>query len=212
MGAYGPTRSVLLASQVGNTPLLRLANIARIRGVPPEVEVYAKAEWFNPSGSVKDRAALSMLLDGERRGLLTPGKVILVAGAVLHAHGKTDIQTADQAAAALAPIAGPFGFVLFAVGLIGTGLLAIPILSGSAAYALKEFFRLPGNLAAKPQYRPTFYAIMAAAVVVGGALNFVGIDPILVFRQEDYELLMHWEHPMDPEPGGEAAPPAPPPE
>src|SRR4029077_10293750 len=60
----------------------------------------------------------------------------------------------------------------------GTGLLAIPILSGSAAYALKEFLRLPGNLAARPRYRPTFYAIMALAVLVGGALNFVGIDPI----------------------------------
>ena len=78
MSGIAPGRDDL-ASQVGNTPLLRLANIARMGGVPPDVEVYAKAEWFNPSGSVKDRAALSMLLDGERRGLLTPGKVILDA-------------------------------------------------------------------------------------------------------------------------------------
>lgn len=83
--------------------------------------------------------------------------IILTSAAVLYAHGKTDIQTADQAAAALAPLAGPFAFILFAAGLIGTGLLAIPILTASAAYALKEFLRLPGRLAAKPKYRPTFY-------------------------------------------------------
>ena len=68
-----------LASQVGNTPLLRLANISRAHGLRPGVDLYAKAEWFNPSGSVKDRAALYMIRDGERRGLLVPGKTILDA-------------------------------------------------------------------------------------------------------------------------------------
>ncbi|MFN2465031.1 MAG: NRAMP family divalent metal transporter [Candidatus Dormibacteria bacterium] len=104
--------------------------------------------------------------------------IILTSAAVLNAHGKTDIQTADQAAAALAPFAGPFAFVLFAAGMIGAGLLAIPILSGSATYALKEFLRLPGSLAAKPRYRPTFYAILAAATIAGAAMNFMHIDPI----------------------------------
>lgn len=70
--------------------------------------------------------------------------IILTSAAVLHAHGKTDVQTASQAAAALAPLAGPFAFIVFAIGMIGSGLLAIPILSGSAAYALKEFLGLPG--------------------------------------------------------------------
>jgi S-sulfo-L-cysteine synthase (O-acetyl-L-serine-dependent) len=73
-----PRRDELIA-QIGNTPLLRLARLAEAYGVRPEVELYAKAEWFNPSGSVKDRAALYMVLDGERRGLLTPGKTILDA-------------------------------------------------------------------------------------------------------------------------------------
>ncbi len=68
-----------ITALVGNTPLLRLERIARAFGVPPGVEVYAKAEWFNPGGSVKDRAALYMVRDGERQGLLTPGKVILDA-------------------------------------------------------------------------------------------------------------------------------------
>jgi Mn2+/Fe2+ NRAMP family transporter len=66
--------------------------------------------------------------------------IILTSAAVLHAHGKTNVQTADQAASALAPLAGQYAFILFSLGMIGTGLLAIPILSGSAAYALKEFF------------------------------------------------------------------------
>jgi NRAMP (natural resistance-associated macrophage protein)-like metal ion transporter len=104
--------------------------------------------------------------------------IILTSAAVLNAHGKTDIQTADQAAAALTPFAGPFAFVIFAVGMMGAGLLAVPILSGSATYALKEFLRLPGSLAAKPRYRPTFYAILAAATVAGAGMNFLHVDPI----------------------------------
>ena len=104
--------------------------------------------------------------------------IIATSAAVLHAHGKTDIQTAEQAAAALAPLAGPFAFVLFAVGIIGTGLLAIPILSGSAAYAVKEFLGIKGALSVKPQYRPTFYGIIALATIVGVAMNLVHLDAI----------------------------------
>jgi Mn2+/Fe2+ NRAMP family transporter len=97
---------------------------------------------------------------------------------VLHAHGKTDIETANQAASALAPLAGPFAFIVFSVGMIGTGLLAIPILAGSAGYALKEFLGLRGDLASKPRHRPTFYAILAAATFAGVAMNFMRLDPI----------------------------------
>lgn len=104
--------------------------------------------------------------------------IILTSAAVLHAHGKTDIQTADQAAAALAPFAGPFAFIVFAVGIIGSGLLAIPILAGSASYALKEFLGLRGNLASKPRYRPTFYIMLTAATLVGVLMNFTHLDPI----------------------------------
>jgi Mn2+/Fe2+ NRAMP family transporter len=104
--------------------------------------------------------------------------IILTSAAVLHAHGQTSVQTADQAANALAPLAGQYAFILFSLGMIGTGLLAIPILSGSAAYALKEFFRLPGTLASKPRYRPTFYLIIMLATLSGVAMNFMGINPI----------------------------------
>jgi len=104
--------------------------------------------------------------------------IILTTAAVLHAHGKTGVQTADQAAQALAPLAGQLAFVLFAAGMIGTGLLAIPILSGSAAYAVKEFFGLPGGLAVKARYRPTFYGVIVLSVLVGIAINLLRVDPI----------------------------------
>jgi Mn2+/Fe2+ NRAMP family transporter len=104
--------------------------------------------------------------------------IILTSAAVLHAHGKTDIQTANQAAAALAPLAGPLAFVVFSIGMIGTGLLAIPILAGSAGYALKEFLGIRGDLASKPRHRPTFYLILTAATIAGVVMNFMHLDPI----------------------------------
>jgi len=124
------------------------------------------------------RAARADILVGMLFSNVVMYFIIMVSAAVLHAHGKTNIQSAQEAASALAPIAGPFAFVLFALGIIGTGLLAIPILSGSAAYALKEFLNLPGTLAAKPRFRPTFYAVIALATLAGVALNFLRIDPI----------------------------------
>lgn len=81
--------------------------------------------------------------------------IILVSAATFNTHGATGIATADQAAKALEPLAGSLAFVLFAAGFVGTGLLAIPVLSGSAAYALAEFTGIKGSLAEKPMYRPT---------------------------------------------------------
>jgi len=104
--------------------------------------------------------------------------VILTSASALHAHGHTNVQTAQQVATSLAPLAGRFAFVIFAVGLIGTGLLAIPVLSGSAAYAAKEFLGIGGGLATKPRQRPTFYLIIIAATLVGVVLNAIGLDPI----------------------------------
>jgi Mn2+/Fe2+ NRAMP family transporter len=104
--------------------------------------------------------------------------IILTSAAALHANGKGNIQTAAQAAAALAPLAGPFAFVIFSIGLIGTGLLAIPILAGSATYAAKEFLGLVGTLASKPRHRPTFYLMLVAATLAGVAMNFMHLDTI----------------------------------
>jgi NRAMP (natural resistance-associated macrophage protein)-like metal ion transporter len=104
--------------------------------------------------------------------------IILTSAAVLHDSGKTSISTAAEAAQALQPVAGPFAFILFSVGIIGTGLLAVPILSGSAAYAVKEFFGLRGTLADKARSRPAFYAVLTLALAGGLVISLLGIDPI----------------------------------
>ncbi len=104
--------------------------------------------------------------------------IIVTSGSVLHHSGGAGVQSAAQAAEALRPLAGPFAFILFSVGIIGTGLLAIPVLAGSAGYAVKEFLGIPGSLADRPMYRPTFYAIICLAMLGGLAMNFIGIDPI----------------------------------
>lgn len=104
--------------------------------------------------------------------------ILVTSGAVLHAHGKTDVQSAEEAASTLAPIAGPFAFVLFAVGLIGTGLLAIPVLSGSAAYAVREFFRWRESFDSSLVEGWHFYGVIVVATGIGVALNLLGINPI----------------------------------
>ena len=104
---------------------------------------------------------------------------ILVSAAVtLGAHGVVDIQTADQAAQALEPIAGRFAGLLFTVGIIGTGLLAVPVLAGSTAYALAEAFHWNEGLSRSFRQAPGFYAVLVAAMGVGIGLNFIGINPI----------------------------------
>jgi Mn2+/Fe2+ NRAMP family transporter len=104
--------------------------------------------------------------------------IVLTTAATLNAHGMTDIQTSSQAAEALRPIAGPFVFVVFALGIVGTGLLALPVLAGSAAYAVGETFGWHVGLARKLRRAPSFYAVIAIATIVGGAMNFTSIDPI----------------------------------
>jgi Mn2+/Fe2+ NRAMP family transporter len=104
--------------------------------------------------------------------------IILATAATLHAHGQTDIQTSAQAAEALRPIAGRFAFVLFAAGIVGTGLLAIPVLAGSAAYGVCETFDWVEGLDHKLRDARAFYGVIALATLIGLMLNFVGVDPI----------------------------------
>jgi NRAMP (natural resistance-associated macrophage protein)-like metal ion transporter len=104
--------------------------------------------------------------------------IILTTAAVLNAGGVTNIQTAAQAAAALRPLAGEFAFLLFALGIIGTGLLAIPVLAGSVAYGVAEAFGWPATLEAKAPDAVGFYGIIAAATIIGFGLGFTSIDPI----------------------------------
>ena len=104
--------------------------------------------------------------------------IILTTAATLHVHGITDIQTADQAARALEPLAGRFAFLLFALGIVGTGLLAVPVLAGSAAYGVSEAFQWPASLEKKPREAGKFYATIGAATVLGLLLNFIHLNPI----------------------------------
>ena len=104
--------------------------------------------------------------------------IILTAASTLHRNGILDVQTSAQAAKALEPIAGRFAFLLFASGIIGTGLLAVPVLAGSAAYSVAETFKWKGSLQRKPHNAKRFYGVLAAATLIGLALNFVKIDPI----------------------------------
>ena len=104
--------------------------------------------------------------------------IIIATAATLHAHGVTNINSAAQAAEALRPIAGQFAFALFAIGIIGTGLLAVPVLAGSAAYAVSETFDWTEGLDRKPREAKAFYGVIALATLGGVALNFIGIDPM----------------------------------
>ncbi len=104
--------------------------------------------------------------------------IILTAAVTLHQKGVTDINTAQDAAKALEPIAGKFAFFLFAAGIIGTGLLAVPVLAGSAAYAVGEAMKWPIGLERKLGKAKGFYGVLAVSTLLGLALNFTQIDPV----------------------------------
>jgi NRAMP (natural resistance-associated macrophage protein)-like metal ion transporter len=104
--------------------------------------------------------------------------IIVSTAATLNAHGITDIQTSSQAAEALRPIAGVFTFALFAAGIIGIGLLAVPVLAGSSAYALGETLGWTTGLARKPLDAKAFYLTITVSTLIGVLINFVGLDPI----------------------------------
>ncbi len=104
--------------------------------------------------------------------------IILTTASVLNAHGVTNINSAAQAAEALRPLAGNATFLLFALGIIGTGLLAVPVLAGSAAYGVSEAFGWHATLEAKAPDAVGFYSIIAAATAIGFGLGFTGIDAI----------------------------------
>jgi len=104
--------------------------------------------------------------------------IIVTTAATLHSQGIARIDTAAQAAEALRPVGGDFAFTLFALGIIGTGMLAVPVLAGSAAYAVAETFRIDGSLELPASRAIGFYAIVAAATIGGAALLLTKIDPI----------------------------------
>ncbi len=104
--------------------------------------------------------------------------IVVTTAATLNAHGTTDIETSAQAAEALRAVAGPFTFVVFAAGIIGTGMLTVPVLSGSGAFAIGELFGWHVGLARRPGRARAFYTVIAVATAIGVGLNFTSINPI----------------------------------
>ena len=104
--------------------------------------------------------------------------IIFTTAATLHKAGVTTIETSTQAAEALRPIAGDFAFLVFALGIIGTGLLAVPVLAGSAAYAVGEACKWPVGLSRKPSKAAAFYGTLAASTVLGMVITLTPLDPI----------------------------------
>jgi NRAMP (natural resistance-associated macrophage protein)-like metal ion transporter len=109
---------------------------------------------------------------------LTAFFIILATAVTLHVAGVTDIQTAAQAAEALRPLAGDFAFYLFALGILGVGAIGVPVLAGSAAYAVAEAMGWPGGLESKARDARGFYGIIAASMLAGLGLGFTSINPI----------------------------------
>jgi Mn2+/Fe2+ NRAMP family transporter len=145
----------------------------RARGLGPRAH-QEEARWaLRHLRRIKLDTVLGMLLSN-----VIAFFVMLAAALTLNAHGITDVQTTAEAASALRPIAGEFAFVLFACGIIGTGLLAVPVLAGSAAYALAEGFGWPASLQIKPGAARGFYAALTGAVLIGVGMDFYHLDPV----------------------------------
>ena len=106
--------------------------------------------------------------------------IVATTAVTLGAHGKHDIASAQDAAEALRPLAGNFAYLLFALGMVGTGLLAIPVLAGSSAYVASEMMSFETGLGEKPRSAPRFYTILAAGIIIGTILNILRLDPIKV--------------------------------
>jgi len=104
--------------------------------------------------------------------------IILTTGATLHAHGQTNITTAREAAEALRPLAGNGAYLLFTIGLIGTGMLGVPVLVGSSAYAVAEAANWRGSMSDRPKKARAFYGVMAVAMALGLALNYLGLNAV----------------------------------
>jgi NRAMP (natural resistance-associated macrophage protein)-like metal ion transporter len=104
--------------------------------------------------------------------------IILTTAATLHAHGKTVISTAQDAAEALRPLAGNGAYWLFSLGLIGSGMLGVPVLAGSSAYAVSEAARWRGSLAERPRRARGFYAVITAGLLLGMTLDYAGINAV----------------------------------
>jgi len=143
--------------------------------VEPERTPLIIAWWQAPSAFARIRADT---LAGMAFSNIIAIAIMVTTASTLNASGVTNIATSAQAAEALKPIAGSLAYMVFTIGIIGTGLLAVPVLAGSAAYAVAEGMRWPVGLARQPREARAFYCILGGATLLGIGLNFTPIDPI----------------------------------
>jgi Mn2+/Fe2+ NRAMP family transporter len=143
--------------------------------VTPERRPLAQRRWQAPGAFARIRADTAA---GMGFSNLIAISIIIMTAATLHANGVTNIETSSQAAQALQPIAGHFAAAIFTLGIVGTGLLAVPVLAGSAAYAVAEAGGWPVGLARQPRDAVVFYATLALAAGIGIGINFTPISPI----------------------------------
>jgi NRAMP (natural resistance-associated macrophage protein)-like metal ion transporter len=129
-------------------------------------------------GSAHLRAMRGDVFAGMLTGVFIMFAIMVTTGATLNANGITNIASAEDAAKALTPVAGQFAGLLFLLGILGVGLLSIPVLAGSTAYALAETFGWRESLELKPREAKAFYAVIVGSVVVAVALNLIGIPPM----------------------------------
>jgi NRAMP (natural resistance-associated macrophage protein)-like metal ion transporter len=115
---------------------------------------------------------------GMATGVFAMAAIMITAAATLHKNGITDIQTAEQAAQALVPIAGDYAGVLFLLGILGTGLLSVPVLAGASSYAMAETFGWRESLEKRPSQARAFYAVIFLSILVGLTLNLLGLNPM----------------------------------
>lgn len=138
-------------------------------------------EREHPGEAVDEQHIRAMRVDvvsGMFSAVLVMGAIMIASAVTLGAEGITNVQTADQAAQALRPVAGDFAGLLFAAGIVGTGALAVPVLAGSTGYALAEAFGWNEGLSRKLREAPGFYAVIAASVIGALVLGTIGVDPI----------------------------------
>ena len=143
--------------------------------VVPERAPLTRRRWQAPYAFARIRADTAM---GMGFSNLIAIAIIIMTAATLHAHGVTNVQSSGQAAQALEPIAGPFAYVVFTIGIVGTGLLAVPVLAGASAYGVAEAAGWPVGLARQPTEAVAFYLTLALAMAIGIGINFTPIDPI----------------------------------
>ncbi len=124
------------------------------------------------------RAMRGDVFSGMATGVFVMTAIMITASATLHRSGITDVETAQQAAQALTPIAGPYAGLLFLLGIVGTGLLSVPVLAGATSYAIAETFGWRESLEKRPSQARAFYTVLIVSILLGLALNLVGVDPI----------------------------------